>query len=172
MMRRTIATGAIIIVFFVLQTSVFEMLRLADIVPNILVILVSSMALMRGQKTGMLVGFFSGLLVDLFFGQWLGAFAFLYMVFGFVDGFFNRIYYADDNFLPLILIGANDLAYGLLMYVTHGLLKNHLHFFYYLTSIILPEMVYTVAVGLLLYQILLRLNLLLERYEEGSADIV
>ena len=76
------------------------------------------------------------------------------------------------TFLPLILIGANDLVYGFLMFLTRGLLRNHLDFIYYLTSIILPELVYTVAVGLVLYQVLLRLNSLLERYEEGSVDIV
>lgn len=171
-MKRIIATGLLIILFFVLQTSVFEMLKLADIVPNVLVILISSVAVMRGQKEGMLTGFFCGLLMDMFFGNWLGGFAFLYMLFGFVDGFFNRIYYSDDNFLPLILIGANDLVYGLIMFVVRGLLRNHLDFSYYLTSIILPELVYTVAVGLVLYQLLLRLNGFLERFEEGSADIV
>ncbi|MBR0410116.1 MAG: rod shape-determining protein MreD [Eubacterium sp.] len=171
-MRRIICTGLTIIIFFVLQTSVFEMLKLADVVPNLLLILISSTALMRGQKTGMLVGFFCGLLLDMFFGRWLGVYAFLYMIFGFVDGYFNRIYYTDDNFLPLILIGANDLVYGFLMFLTRGLLRNHLDFIYYLTSIILPELVYTVAAGLLLYQGLLRLNSLLDRYEEGSADIV
>lgn len=171
-MRRVIFTGLITILFFVLQTSVFELFKLANIVPNVIIILVSSVAVMRGQKAGMLTGFFAGLLMDLFFGSYLGGLAFLYMLFGFVDGFFNRIYYSDDNFLPLILIGANDLVYGLIMFVVRGLLRNHLHFFYYLTSIILPELVYTVAVGLVLYQVLLRLNGLMERYEEGSADIV
>ena len=171
-MKRIIYTGLTIIIFFVMQTSVFEMLKLADVVPNVLLILISSTALMRGQKEGMLVGFFSGLLLDMFFGRWLGVFAFLYMIFGFIDGYFNRIYYTDDNFLPLILIGANDLVYGFLMFLVQGLLRNHLDFIYYLTSIILPELVYTVAVGLVLYQVLLRLNSLLERYEEGSVDIV
>lgn len=171
-MKRVIATGIIIILFFILQTAVFEQLKLANITPNIMVILVSSVAVMRGQKEGMLTGFFAGLLMDLYFGSFIGGFAFLYMVFGFVDGFFNRIYYADDNFLPLLIIGANDLVYGLIMYIVRGLLRNHLDFFYYLTSIILPELVYTVAVGLVLYQLLLRLNGVLERYEEGSVDIV
>ncbi|MBQ9157187.1 MAG: rod shape-determining protein MreD [Eubacterium sp.] len=171
-MRRAIFTGIIVIIFFILQTSVFGMLKLAGIMPNVLVILVSSIAVMRGQKDGMLVGFFCGLLVDMFYGTYLGVFAFLYMIFGFIDGFFHRIYYSDDNFLPLIMIAANDLVYGLLMFVARGLLKNHLHFFYYLRSIILPELVYTIAVGMLLYQILLRANNWMEKYEDGNVDIV
>ena len=75
----------------------------------------------------MIVGFFSGLLMDIFYGSTIGGFAFLYMMFGFVDGFFHRIYYSDDNILPLVLIGVNDLVYGVIMYILCGLLHNSLY---------------------------------------------
>lgn len=150
----------------------FELIKLAGITPNILLILISSVAVMRGQKPGMIVGFFCGLLMDIFYGSTIGGFAFLYMVFGFVDGFFNRIYYSDDNILPLVLIGVNDLIYGFIMYILCGLLQNHLQIIYYLKNIILPEMVYTVAVGLVCYQILLRINDWLEKNEKRGADFV
>ena len=67
----------------------------------------------------MLTGFFSGLLLDMFYGSWLGGFAFLYMFFGFVDGLFHEIYYSDDNFLPIIVIGVNDLVYGFVMFLVY-----------------------------------------------------
>ena len=75
-MRRIIVTAITILVCFLLQTSVFDLFRLADTVPNVLLILVSSVSVMRGQKEGMLTGFFSGLLLDMFYGSWLGGFAF------------------------------------------------------------------------------------------------
>lgn len=171
-MKRGIVTAILVFVGFILQTSVFELIKLAGITPNILLIFISSIAIMRGQKTGMTVGFFSGLLMDIFYGSTIGGFAFLYTAFGFVDGFFNRIYYSDDNILPLVLIGANDLVYGLIMYIVCGLLQNHLRIIYYLKNIILPELVYTVAVGLIFYQILLRINDWLEKNEKRGADFV
>ena len=58
------------------------------------------------------------------------------------------------------------------MYILCGLLQNHLGIFYYLKNIILPEVVYTVAVGLILYQILLRINDWLEKDEKRGADFV
>ena len=151
-MKRGIVTAVLVFICFILQTSVFELIKLAGITPNILLILISSVAVMRGQKPGMIVGFFCGLLMDIFYGSTIGGFAFLYMVFGFVDGFFNRIYYSDDNILPLVLIGVNDLIYGFIMYILCGLLQNHLRIIYYLKNIILPEMVYTVAVGLVCWK--------------------
>ena len=160
-MKRGIVTAVLVFICFILQTSVFELIKLAGIAPNILLIFISSIAVMRGQKPGMIVGFFSGLLMDI-----------LYMMFGFVDGFFHRIYYSDDNILPLVLIGVNDLVYGVIMYILCGLLHNHLRIVYYLKNIILPEIVYTVAVGLVFYQILLRINDWLEKNEKRGADFV
>lgn len=96
----------------------------------------------------------------------------MYMIFGFVGGLFNQIYYSDDNFLPIIMIGAGDLIYGICMYIVYGLLQNHMHILFYIRTIILPEMVYTVAVGLILHQILLRINDWLEKNNKGSADFV
>ena len=171
-MKRVVLTAISVVLCFVLQTSVFELIQLAGVTPNILLILISSIAIMRGQKEGMIVGFFSGLLMDIFYRSMLGGFAFLYMLFGFCDGFFHRIYYSDDNVLPLLLIGGNDLVYGLIMYVLYGLLHNHLHIFSYAKHIILPEMVYTIAAALLLYQILLRINDWLEKNEKRGADFV
>ena len=160
-MKRGIVTAVLVFICFILQTSVFELIKLAGITPNILLILISSVAVMRGQKPGMIVGFFSGLLMDIFYGSTIGGFAFLY-----------RIYYSDDNILPLVLIGVNDLIYGFIMYILCGLLQNHLRIIYYLKNIILPEMVYTVAVGLVCYQILLRINDWLEKNEKRGADFV
>ena len=171
-MRRTIVTALTVVACFLLQTSVFEFFKLADISPNLLIVLVSSVAVMRGQKEGMLVGFFSGLMLDIFYGSLLGGYAFIYMLFGFIDGFFNRIYYSDDSFLPVIMIGVNDLVYGFIMYILCGLLNNHLKIFYYIRSTILPEVVYTGGVGLVMYQILLRINDWLDKNEKGSADFV
>lgn len=171
-MRRVLVSIVMVVLCFLLQTSVFDTVRLAGITPNILIVLICSTAVMRGQKAGMLTGFFSGLLLDIFFGKYLGAFAFLYMIFGFVDGFFHRLYYSDDNVLPLILIGCNDMVYGLIMYIVTGLLHRHLHFLFYLRSVILPELVYTVAVGIVLYRVLLRIDDRLSRTEQGSADFV
>lgn len=171
-MRRIIVNAVMIFACFIMQTSVFSLLKLADVVPNILIILVSSMAVMRGQKEGMLIGFFSGLMLDFLYSPYFGMYAFIYMFLGFVDGYFHRIYYDNDTLLPLLLIGLNDLIYGLFMYLVYGALRNHLHILNYVKSIIVPEIVYTIAVGLILYRLLLPINRWIENHEKGSADFV
>ena len=67
-MRRKIVLFIIITICFLLQCTVFQSLSFAGIAPNLLIIVVSAFGLMRGKKEGLLVGFFCGLLVDIFFG--------------------------------------------------------------------------------------------------------
>ena len=58
-MRRKAIEALLIIICFILQCTVFQALSLAGIVPNLLLIVTSSLGFMRGEKEGMAVGFFS-----------------------------------------------------------------------------------------------------------------
>ena len=112
-MRRKVVVTVIIMICFLLQTTVFQALSFASISPNLLIVAVSSFGFMRGKKEGMFIGFFSGLLIDLFFGDVLGFYALLYMYVGYVNGFFRAIFFQDDIKLPMLLISASDLACNL-----------------------------------------------------------
>lgn len=167
-MRRIIIQLLIILICFLLQTSLFRYLDLADIVPNLLLIPTMSFGMMRGRKEGMLVGFFSGLLLDFFYGTVIGPYALLYMYLGYINGFFHRVYYMEDILLPMLMAGANDLVYNIAVYVVAYLLRNRLDIGFYFLHVILPEMVYTMIMTLVIYKPLVRINRWLKRKEEGS----
>mgnify|MGYP000299666988 FL=1 len=102
-MKRKIVTGCLIFFCFLLQTTIFQTLALASIAPNLMIILTASFGFMRGKKSGMFVGFFCGLFMDVFSGNLIGFYALLYMVIGYLNGFFRRLFYAEDIKLPLDL---------------------------------------------------------------------
>ena len=81
-MKRGIITAILILVCFLLQCTVFQSLSFGGIVPNLLIVLTASFGFMRGEKTGLLIGFFCGLLVDIFFGSTIGFYALVYMYIG------------------------------------------------------------------------------------------
>ena len=56
-----------IIICFLLQTTVLGIISIGSITPNLMLILCVSMGLMRGRKSGLWTGFFCGLLIDLFY---------------------------------------------------------------------------------------------------------
>ncbi len=167
-MIRVIVLGILIIIAFLLQTSVFNLIPLAGVVPNLLLVLTMSFGLMRGRKEGLLVGFFCGILVDLYCGFAIGPYALIYMYFGYMNGLFHRFYYVENVLLPLIMIAANDFLYGSLVYVIFFLMRNRLDYTFYLKNVIAPEMIYTMLVTLIVYRLLMHINRGLKRIEEGS----
>ncbi|MDF2486256.1 MAG: putative rane protein [Herbinix sp.] len=166
-MKRLIVSILEIIILFVLQSATFHYFKLANIMPNLLLILVVSTAYMRGRRAGMLIGFFCGILVDLMFGSYIiGLYALLYLLIGYLMGYTNRIYSNDDYTLPIVFIGISDLIYGFFYYVFEFLLRGRLNFLYYLRRLIVPEIIYTIAVSVLLYKLLHMINNRLERKQE------
>lgn len=168
-MRRKIVLFVIIVLCFLLQSTFFQTFSFAGISPNLLVIVVSSFGFMRGRKEGMFVGFFCGLLVDIFFGFYLGIYALIYMYIGYVNGIFQKRFYPDDIKLPMVLIGASDLSFNLLIYLMMFLLRGRFQFWFYLKTIILPEFIYTMVITIFLYYLLLKINQGLETVEKRRA---
>ena len=116
------------------------------------------------------VGAISGLLVDIFWGQLLGFHTLLYTVIGYLNGSFERLFYDEDVKLPIILISASEFLYGICIYVFVYMLQGDFAFGTYLFSIIIPELVYTILVTLILYQVILHINRKLESEEQRSAS--
>ena len=168
-MARKIVLFIVISICFVLQTTVFQTLSFANIAPNLMIIVVSSMGLMRGRKEGMYVGFISGLLVDIFCGFYLGIYALLYMYVGYINGFFRKRFYPEDIKQPLVLVSASNVISNIIIYIVLFLTRNRYDFGYYLLNVIIPEWVYTMVVTLFLYFILLKINQKLESYEKRRA---
>ncbi len=153
-MKRCISLIFLILVCFVLQTSVFTHIRLSNIMPNLLVILVSASGFMYGRKYGMFVGVICGGLIDLIYGEIIGVSIFIYVIIGYINGFANKLYYKDDLSIPLFAVAVSDLLYGMLYYICHFLLRSRFDILFYIIHIMIPEMIYTVAVGIVIYKIL------------------
>lgn len=171
-MKRKITVLIIVIICFLLQCTLFKSLAIASISPNLMIIVTSSFGFMRGKKEGMLIGFLSGLFMDIFYGDSIGFLALVYMYTGYVNGFFRKIFYPEDIKLPMILISVSDLACSLLVYLCQFLLRRRFAFQYYVLHIIIPEWVYTILVTVFLYFILLKINQKLEKSEKRSAGKV
>ncbi len=168
-MKRGIVATALIIICFILQSTVFRVMDFGGIVPNLLVILTSAFGFMRGERTGTVIGFCSGLLTDIFFGEVLGFYALILMYIGYINGKFSRIFYPEDIKLPAVLIILSDFIYGFVCYVLLFLMRGKFQFGYYFMNIILPEIVYTVIVTIILYPLILLINRWLEKGERRSA---
>ena len=136
--RRVVVTAVIMLAAYLLQCTVFPSLEIAGIKPNLMLIVTASFGFMRGPREGMFVGFASGLLIDIQYGDMIGFYALIYLAAGFVNGLFEQIYFDEDIKLPLFLIAGSDFVYGLVVYFLTFLLRSDFDFLYYLNRIIVP----------------------------------
>ena len=93
----------------------------------------------------------------------------LYMYIGYINGLFKKRFYPDDIKLPMILIGSSDIVNNLMIYIVMFFMRSRFSFWYYFTSVILPEFVYTMVITIFLYFILLKINQKLEEHEKRRA---
>ena len=168
-MKRKIVVTLLVFICFLMQSTVFHALAFGNIVPNLMIVLTASFGFMRGEKSGLLIGFFSGFFIDIFFGEVLGFYALLYMYIGYTNGKFNRIFYPEDIKLPMVLITVSDLFYGIICYILLFLMRAKFNIGYYFVHIILPEIVYTTFITIFLYPVILKINQRLESSEQRSA---
>ena len=151
-MRQRITIGIMIVLTFVLQTSLMPLLRLPA-TPNLLLILTVSAGFMRGRGPGLLTGFFSGLLLDLFYSNLFGFTALVFMYAGYLTGGMYKVFFDEDIKLPMLFAGSCDLVYQLLFYIAAFAVRRRLAFPVYLRSVIIPEVIATVIFTILFYRI-------------------
>lgn len=168
--RRIVVTAAVILASYILQCAVFPALAISNIKPNLMLIVTASFGFMRGPREGMFVGFASGLLIDIQYGDMIGFYALIYLAAGFINGLFEQMYFDEDIKLPLFLIAGSDFIYGVVIYFLMFLLRSDFQFLYYLNRIIIPEAIYTIVITLAVYPLLLFINRRLEAEEKRSAS--
>lgn len=169
MIRKKITAAIIILIGFLLQTSVFRSFELANVVPNMLLIVTVSYAYLRGRTSGLLIGFVCGLLLDMYCGSVMGLYAFIFMSIGFLIGFCRKFYFTD-TLAPFILISVSDLVYGFYYFITEFLMRGKLAFGYYFLHVILPEMLYTAIVGIVIYRLIKVLEQIINKADIRKED--
>ncbi len=171
MMKKRIAMFFLVVLCFILQSTVLKSLELGAVSPNLLLVITASFGFIGGRKEGMYMGVLCGLLIDIFYGQLFGYYTLLYTLIGYANGFFHAVFYDLDIKQPMLLIALSDLAYGLIQYFLQFLLRGRFDFGFYFTHVILPEFLYTVVLILIFYHVILNLYQKLDKLDNtGSVD--
>ena len=167
--RRLIFNCIFVVLSFILQTTIFRVIDLGGVTPNLLLIFTTSTAFIKGDKPGLLVGFFSGLLVDVFFGTYIGFYAMIYMYLGFIVGKLHEVFFTQNIAIPIIFISISDFIFGFICYVLMVLFRTRFNIGYYMTAVIIPELVYTALVSIFYYPLILGINNSIDEREQRSA---
>ena len=165
LLKRILIYFALIMLAFILQTCIFPLIDFLWISPNLLLIVTFSYGLIYGSSTGILCGFFAGLMMDLFYNEPFGIFILLYCYLGFFSGMFKDNYRTDSLILPLLVCFLCELCYNAAMLIYRLMMLGSLNLRFIFTKMILPDIFFTMVVTVIAYRIFLRVNRKLDKLD-------
>ena len=166
-MIRAIVMSLTVLINFVLQSAAFQYITILGVKPNTALILICSYAVLRGDVEGAILGFFAGLLQDIYYNPVIGVSALLYMLIGYFCGKPLRDFYKENYFFAVFLVAASALFYQFAHYFAYFLFRGRIDIGYYFMAVMLPGAIYTVIAAIPLYGLVYLLNHRLERVEKN-----
>ena len=168
---RPAVMGALILINFVMQTSVWPQLAIFGAMPDTAVIFIVSYGVLRGDVEGAIFGFSAGLLQDIFSGGPIGMFALFGMLIGYVSGKPFKDFFNDNYFLPFFIVLVAIIFQQIAIYISSFLFLGHLNLAHFAWSIILPAVVYTASLSIPLYSLLHFINEQVEKWESERRNL-
>ena len=154
-----------------MQSTLFQYIEILGVRPNTALIIIVSYSILRGDVEGAILGFFAGLLTDIYFNSYIGMYALMCMLIGYFCGKPFRNFFRENFFLPLSLVAVGSLLYQFIIYMVNFLFRAELNLPFYFKTIILPGAVYTLILTVPVYSLLYGINNKLEDFEKNKRKL-
>ena len=153
-----------LLLLLLLQSTLLGYVRIYNVKPNLLVIFIVCVALLRGNVEGASVGFFAGILLDMTFGKFLGFYALLGMYLGLAVGSVNRRLYRENYLVVVFFTFIATILYEAAVYILSTFMTGNMELVLPLTVKILPEALYNSVVSIFIFALVIKMN---HKFEEN-----
>jgi rod shape-determining protein MreD len=133
--------GALLLAALLLQTTVAPNIRILGASPDFALIIVVSVALLRGAEAGAVFGFLTGVLVGLALLEPLGMSALVFVVVGYFAGRYAETADLSAPVAPLVGVFAATLLANLLFAMLQYLLERQVPLAFWAGRVLLPSLV-------------------------------
>jgi rod shape-determining protein MreD len=151
---RRISIWLSIIICIYLDSVFFDRVNLYGVRPDCLLALIVTLGILMGSLPAAVIGTLAGLFTDIFFGEFVGYNAAIFLVMGMASGFFYRKYYADNLIVPAVTAVFTALAKELINAGVLFLTVGRYSFASMFARYILPGSLMTTAMCILMMLIL------------------
>lgn len=142
----------IAIILFLIQKTFIPLISIQMISPDLPILLVIYIGVRRGQISGLIFGFFFGLLIDIFSSTFLGLSALSYLIAGFIAGYFhdeNRPAEILQSYFYIFIMFLVIIISNLIYYTIFIQGNNNLPYGYLLLKFVLGSSFYTLIFGVI-----------------------
>ncbi|HAW60303.1 MAG TPA: rod shape-determining protein MreD [Actinobacteria bacterium] len=162
-MRFTIFGFFVLLLSFILQTTLVPHLKIFGAQPDLILVVVAVYAFIHGSAGGSIGGFFGGLLQDMVLIRNMGFNALCKTIVGYLAGLVERTVFAESILLPMVAIFIASLIHETIYLSFSIFLGEAISLDLSLWRIVIPSAIYNAILALLIYPLLCRISI----YEEG-----
>ena len=156
-MNRSLPAAAALIVGIILQIGLAPHLAVFGVVPNIIFLVVVTVALTQGPVAGGVTGLIGGLVFDLLGNAAVGPYGLVLTLVGYTAGMLSANMFAEGWLLPVTVVAIASLASEVLHGIVLAVLGSGIPFWNSLVTVMLPAALYHTALAVLSYPLLARL---------------
>lgn len=149
-----------------IQSTLLQHARVFEVKPNLLLVFIVAVALLRGNTEGAVVGLFAGLMQDMVSGGVLGFYALLGMYTGLIVGSLNRKLYRENLLIMIFFTSIVSVIYEFLVYffyklgvyISGGFVAVELELYSAMLLKILPEAAYNCIAAIFIFLFTIRFH--------------
>jgi rod shape-determining protein MreD len=154
----------VLLVAVLLQTAVAPHLRLLGAYPDIALIAVVCVALLKGSETGAVFGFLTGMLTAIALMEPFGLSAFVFVLVGYFAGRYAETADLPAGFAPLFTVFVATLVANVLFAMAQFLLAREVPLGFFLGRVLFPSLVFNTLLAAPIY-------LLVRLWLRGAGDL-
>ena len=156
-MKKIIINISLIIVFiliYLLQTTFFTSFTIAEIKPNLFIILMLYIGLYMGRSYGIIYGISYGIFIDIWIGRNIGITSICLAFIGFLGGVFDKNFSKDSRITILLMGTICTVLYEVALYILRNIIIGIDAEVIEFLRILLIEVIYNILLLIILYPIM------------------
>ncbi len=170
-MKKILINLAILLIFiliYLLQANFFTWFKIADVMPNLFVILMLYIGLFMGKISGITYGVFLGILIDTFIGRKMGITSIMLAAIGIIASIFDKNFSKDSRITIMAMTAISTIIYETGIYlISYVILQANIEILAFI-KILIIEVIYNLLLTIILYPIIQLTGYDIEEEYKGS----
>lgn len=170
-MKKIFINIAIIISFifiYLLQANFFTWFKIANVMPNLFIILMLYIGLFMGRSSAITYGVIFGILIDIFISKKIGITSIMLAIIGTLADLFDKNFSKDNRITIMAMVAISTIIYEIGLYILSYLIININIEIWAFMKILLIETIYNVILTIILYPIMQLTGYDVEEEYKGS----
>jgi len=142
---------AISLALVLIQTTLVQLIRLSDTVPNIMLIWIIIAIVLFGRFAGIKTAIYAGVFTDILIGKGIGVYLLIYLAIASLIALLEEKIFKDNYITPVVLIVVTTSIFHVFYLLIDYFSTGDIYLWHWLVGILIPEVLYNLAIGVFVY---------------------